>query len=98
MTRPLPALAARIRRKLLERPGISPLPVCPACQKQVHARDFGRELCKPCEAERAAASEAWEAERWAEANGGSVTMPADTDKEFGGEAAARPFLPSDEED
>jgi hypothetical protein len=45
-----------IRRALLAQPGITALPVCGACQREVQPRDFGREFCKPCEAERTEAS------------------------------------------
>ena len=89
------AFVERLRRELLQRPGFSRLPVCGACGREVQPRDFGREFCRPCEAERAAVSEAWEAERWAEANGGPVVQHPPM---FDCPEAARPFLPDDAED
>ena len=94
MSRHPSPLAARLRRELLQRPGFTRLPVCGACGRETEPRSFGREFCRPCEAERAAVSEAWEAERWAEANGGPIPIP--TEPMFGSEEAGRPFLPSDD--
>jgi hypothetical protein len=93
--RPSP-LAARIRRELLQQPGITRLPVCPWCGKQVPAKAWGRTACLSCEADRARASEAWEAERWAEANPG-VAFPIPSEPMFGSDEAAKPFLAEDED-
>ncbi len=91
-----PAEVARLRRLLLARPEFTQLPVCGACQRQCQPGDFGREFCEACETERAAISEQWEAERWAEANPGAA-FPVPQEPMFGSEAASRPFLPDDEE-
>jgi hypothetical protein len=57
-----PPISAAFRRKLLAQPGITGLPVCGACGREVQPRDFGREHCKACEAERAEASDYFQAE------------------------------------
>ena len=85
-----------IRRRLLAQPSITAKPVCGACGREVQPRDFGREHCKACEAERAAVSEAWEAERYAEANPGAA-FPLPSELMFGSDEAAKPFLPDDED-
>lgn len=93
MSRHLSLFAARLRRKLLQRPGFTRLPACSACGRETEPRNFGREHCKPCEAERAAVSEAWEAERWAEANpGASFPIPAEPMFDFDD---GRPFPEED---
>lgn len=93
--RPLPAFAAALRRKLLARPEYTPLPTCGACQRQVQPKDFGREYCKACEAERAAISEEWDAMRDAEVGAGpAVQHPPMYDCPD----AAMPFLPDDEDE
>ena len=90
------AEVARLRHKLLAQPGITPLPVCPWCGKQVPAKAWGHEACRVCELDRAAVSEAWEAERWAEANPGA-SFPVPAEPMFGSDDAAKPFLPDDED-
>ncbi len=82
------------RRRLLAQPGITPLPTCAACQRQVQPKDFGREYCRRCEAERAEASVYFQAQLDATLN---PEPPTPEFPIFGGPEAARPFLPSDED-
>lgn len=65
----LPRFAAVLRRKLLAQPGITALPVCGACGAETTARNWGREFCRACEAERAEVSAEWDAQRDAEIGG-----------------------------
>jgi hypothetical protein len=51
-----------IRRRLLAQPGITALPVCPWCGKQVPAKAWGREACQACESERTEASAYFQAQ------------------------------------
>jgi hypothetical protein len=94
--RPL-AFAAAVRRKLLALPEFTPKPVCAACGHETEPGNFGREFCRPCEAERAAMSEMWEAERHAEANPStSFAIPAEP--MFDSTEAGKPFLADEDED
>jgi hypothetical protein len=94
--RPLPARVRELRRKLLAKPAFGQLPVCGACLRQVQPRDFGREHCKACEADRARAFEEWDREQWELTHpNGSFPLPAEP--MFGSDEAARPFLPDDED-
>jgi hypothetical protein len=90
----LSPLVARLQRRLLEQPGITRLPVCPWCGSEVAPESFGREACKPCEAERSEASAYFEAQLDATL---SNAPPAPEHPIFGGDAACLPFLPRDEE-
>jgi hypothetical protein len=92
----LPALARQLRRKLLAKPGFSRLPICQACLREVEPSDLRGELCGTCRAERDRASAEWDAQCWAEANGGSIALPAEP--MYGGDEGAAPFLPDDEDD
>jgi hypothetical protein len=92
--RPLRALAARLRRELLRRPGFTTLPTCGACQRQVQPQDFGREVCKACEAECAEASAYFQAELDATL-ADEPSPPAEP--MFGSDDAAKPFLPQDDD-
>ena len=54
MSAPLRAISAAFRRKLLAQPGITRLPVCPACAKEREPRSFAKSgICQECESERA---------------------------------------------
>ena len=91
----LPINIAALRRELTARGVVTPLPVCPWCSRQVSVSAFGKEACKPCEAERARASVEWDEQRWAEANAGPLVQhPAMYDCP----EAAAPFLVEDEDD
>jgi hypothetical protein len=90
-----PPLSAAFRRAIAAQPGLSPLPVCGACQRQVQPRDFGREHCKACEAERAEASAYFQAQ--IDATLANEPSPP-AEPMFGSDAAAKPFLPYDEGD
>jgi hypothetical protein len=92
---PLRGISAVFRRKLLAQPGIGALPVCGACNKQVRPRDFGREFCKACEAERAEVADYWQAQIDATLTN-EPTRPAEP--MLGSEEAGRPFFPDDEEE
>ena len=94
MSTPLRTISAAFRRKLLAQPGITVLPVCAACQRQVQPRGFGRERCKPCEAERAEVSAYWQGQIDATL---ADEPPPPTEPMFGSDAAAMPFLPHDGE-
>ena len=95
MSRPLPAFAAAVRRRLLARPGITALPVCGACGRQVQPRHFGKEFCQSCESERLEASEYFQ--RLNDETDWPV-LPAPGYPMFDCPEAARPFLPDDAED
>ncbi len=84
---------AAFRRRLLAEPGITPRPVCGACRREVEPRDFGREYCQPCEAERAEVSAYWQAQ--IEATQADEPVPP-SEPMFDSEDAAKPFLPEDE--
>jgi hypothetical protein len=92
--RPLPFSAA-FRRAIAAQPGLSPLPVCGACQRQVQPRDFGREHCKACEAERAEAAIYFQAQL--DATLADAPTPP-TEPMFGSDEAARPFLADEDEE
>ncbi len=85
------AEVARLRRKLLAQPGITRLPVCGACQREVQPREFGREYCKACEAERAEVSAYWQAQ--IDATLADEPSPP-AEPMFGSAEAEKPFLPA----
>jgi hypothetical protein len=90
-----PPISAAFRRKLVAQPGLTALPVCGACGREVQPRDFGREHCKACEAERAEASAYWQAQIDATL---ADEPPPPTEPMFDSADAGKPFLLSDEED
>lgn len=87
-------ISAAFRRKLLAKPGITKLPVCDACQREVQPRDFGHEFCRACEAERAEAAVYFQAQL--DATLSDVPVPP-AEPMFGSAEAAQPFLPEDED-
>jgi hypothetical protein len=73
-----PPFTAAFRRRIAAQPGLTALPICGACGRQVEPAAFGKKFCQACEADRARVSEAWEAERHAEANpSASFAIPAE---------------------
>ncbi len=96
MSGPLRAISAAFRRKLLAQPSISALPVCGACGRETEPRNFGRQYCKPCEAERAAVSAEWDREQWALTHP-NASFPRPADPMFGGAEAEKPFLADDQD-
>lgn len=92
--RRLSPLAARLQRRLLQESGITALPVCGACGRETEPRNFGREHCKPCEAERAEASAYFQAQL--DATLANEPAPP-AEPMFGSADAAKPFLPGEED-
>jgi hypothetical protein len=88
--RPSP-LAARLRRELLQRPGFSAKPRCPACGEERDPKSFATSaICQPCEMERALEYETRMAsELWPD---GSPKVERSVDDAFDSDA---PFLVED---
>jgi hypothetical protein len=83
----------RLRRELLQRPGFSAKPRCPACGKEREPGDFTRSgICQPCELERALEYETRMAsELWPD---GAPRVDRPVDDAFD---SPKPFLPEDED-
>ena len=95
MSRPLPAFAAAVRRRLLARPGITARPTCEACRAEVDPKAIQAGLCPSCKAERDEAATYFQ--RLNDETDWPV-LPAPGYPMFDCPEAARPFLPDDAED
>ena len=87
------AFVERLRRELLQRPGITRLPICEGCQREVPPRAMQAGLCPRCKVERDEASDYWQAQIYATL-ADEPSPPAEP--MFASDDAAKPFLPEDD--
>ena len=92
--KPLPAFAAALRRRLLAK-GLTRLPTCEMCQREVPPKAIQADLCPSCKAERDEAAIYFQ--RLNDETDWPV-LPAPEYPMLGSEEAGRPFLPDDAED